>query len=81
MLKNLVLGLVLFLLAVGTVSAQDPVVEFEGRYWITNLSAESKLTRGGQGTDIDLKSDLDIGDKNFFSGRFNFFISPTHRLP
>lgn len=80
MLKNLVLGSVLFLLAVGTVSAQDPVVEFEGRYWITNLSAEGKLTRGGQGTDIDLKSDLDIGDKNFFSGRFNFFISPTHRL-
>ncbi len=80
MLKNLVLGLVLCLLAVGTVSAQDPVVEFEGRYWMTNLSAEGKVTQGGKGTDINLKSDLEIGDKNFFSGRFNVFISPTHRL-
>lgn len=80
MLKNLVLGMVLLLLVVGTATAQDPVVEFEGRYWITNLSAEGKLTQGGIGTDIDLKSDLQIGDKNFFSGQFSFFISPTHRL-
>jgi hypothetical protein len=80
MLKKLVWGWVLCLLAVSPVFAQDAVVEFEGRYWITNLSAEAKVTQEGKGTDINLKSDLDIADKNFLSGRFAFFISPNHRL-
>ena len=80
MLKNLVWGWVLCLLAVSTVLAQDAVVEFEGRYWMTNFSAEAKVTQAGQGSDINLKSDLGIADKNFPSGRFSFFISPTHRL-
>jgi hypothetical protein len=79
MLKNLVLGSVFCLLAVGTVLAQDPVVEFEGRYWMTNLSAETRVTEAGKGTDIDLKSDLGIADKNFPSGRFNIFISQIGR--
>jgi hypothetical protein len=78
--KKLVWGWIICLMAVSTVSAQDVVVEFEGRYWITNLSAETKVTGAGKGTDIDLKSDLGIADKNFPSGRINFFISPKHRL-
>jgi hypothetical protein len=80
MLKYLVLGWVLCLLIVSPVLAQDPVVEFEGHYWFTNLSAETRATAAGKGTDIDLKSDLGIADKNFPSGRFNIFISPKHRL-
>ncbi len=80
MLKNLVWGWILCLLTVSPVLAQDAVVEFEGRYWMTNLSAETKLTQDGIGTDIDLKSDLGIADKNFPSGRFVIFISPKHRL-
>ncbi len=80
MLKNLVWGWILCLLTVSPVLAQDAVVEFEGRYWMTNLSAETKLTQDGIGTDIDLKSDLGIVDKNFPSGRFVIFISPKHRL-
>ncbi|MCJ7832774.1 MAG: hypothetical protein MUQ20_00115, partial [Deltaproteobacteria bacterium] len=80
MLKNLVWGWVLCLLAVSTVLAQDAVVEFEGRYWMTNFSAEAKVTQEGRGTDVNLKSDLGIADKNFPSGRFSVFISPTHRL-
>jgi hypothetical protein len=80
MLRNLVLGWCFCLLILGTALAQGPVVEFEGRYWMTNLSADAKLTQAGQGTDINLKSDLDIGDKNFPSGRINFFLGQAHRL-
>jgi hypothetical protein len=80
MLKNMVWGLILGLLAASTVWAQDAVVEFEGRYWMTNLSAEAKVAQEGKGTDINLKSDVGLADKNFPSGRFNFFVSPNHRL-
>jgi hypothetical protein len=80
MLKNLVWGLVLCLLGASTVFGQNAVVEFEGRYWMTNLSAEAKVTQAGKGTDIDLKSDLGLADKNFPYGRFTFFVSPNHRL-
>lgn len=80
MLKNLVWGLVLCLLGASTVFGQNAVVEFEGRYWMSNLSAEAKVIEQDRGTDINLKSDLGLGDKNFLSGRFNFFINPNHRL-
>lgn len=80
MLKNLVWGLMLCLLIASTVWAQNAAVEFEGRYWMTNLTAEAKVTEAGQGTNIDLKSDLGMADKNFPSGRFSFFAGPNHRL-
>jgi hypothetical protein len=80
MLKNLVWGWIICLLAASTVLAQGPVVEFEGRYWMTNLSAEAKVTEAGHGTDINLKSDLGLADKNFASGRLSFFVGQNHRL-
>jgi hypothetical protein len=80
MLKKMVWGLLFGLVAANTVLAQNAVVEFEGRYWITNLSTEVKVTREGKGTDINFKSDLDLADKNFPSGRFSLFINPNHRL-
>jgi len=80
MLKNLVWGLFLSLITAGPVLAQNAVVEFEGQYWITTLSAETKVTLEGKGTDINIKSDLGIADKNFFSGRFNIFAGQKNRL-
>jgi len=79
-MKKLVWGMVLWVLAVSPALAQNAVVEFEGRYWITNLSAVSKVTREGRGTDVDLKSDLGLRDKGFPSGRFTVFINPANRL-
>jgi hypothetical protein len=80
MLKKLVWGCILCLISASTSLAQAAVVEFEGRYWITNLSAEAKVTEAGNGTDIDLKRDLGIADQNFLSGRFSVNIGPNHRL-
>ncbi len=60
--------------------AQDLRVEFEGRYWLTDLSGEVKLTENNQGTDIKVKSDLGIQDKNFPIGRFQLFLNPQNRI-
>jgi hypothetical protein len=51
------------------------ILEFEGRYWMPKLNANLKLsdynTMGVEilGTDINIKDDLGIDNKNFFSGR------------
>ena len=80
MLKKIIWAMVLCLLIGGAAWAQDPAVEFEGRYWMTNLSSVVKVTKNGQGTDVDFKSDLKLDDKNFAYGRFTVFINPSHRL-
>jgi hypothetical protein len=78
--KKLIWGWILCLLAAGPVLAQDAVVEFEGRYWFTNFSAEAKVTQDGRGTDVNLKSDLGLADKDLPYGRLSVFINPRHRL-
>lgn len=80
MLKKIVWAMVLGLLLGSAAWAQDAAVEFEGRYWMTNLSAVTKVTREGNGTDVDFKSDLKLDDKNFPYGRFTVFINPQNRL-
>ena len=77
MMKKIVWGLFLALIAANTGWAQNAVVEFEGRYWMTNLSTEVKVTREGQGTDINLKSDLDIADKSSPPADSIFFSTRT----
>ncbi|MEW6184583.1 MAG: hypothetical protein AB1585_02450 [Thermodesulfobacteriota bacterium] len=68
------------LLAASVVTAQETPFEFDARYWFTTLSAETKFTQNNQGTDINLKSDLGVGDKNFPYGRFTFSFNPSNRL-
>jgi hypothetical protein len=55
-------------------------VEFEGRYWITNLTAEAKVTDFGIGTDIDLKDDLGLKDEDFPDVRFTWYPGPNSKV-
>ncbi len=55
-------------------------VEFEGRYWITDLTAEAKVTEFGIGTDIDLKDDLGLKDEDFPDVRFTWYTGPKSKL-
>ncbi len=80
MLKKIVWGMVFGLLFGSGAWAQEAVVEFEGRYWMTDLSAVAKVTKEGRGTDVDFKSDLRLDDKSFPYGRFTVFFNPTNRL-
>jgi len=57
-----------------------PRVEFEGRYWITDLTAKAKVTESGIGTDIDFKADLGLKDENFPDVRFTWYTGPKSKL-
>lgn len=69
----------LFLLAASAGLAQR-IVEFEGRYWITDSTQQAKFTDNGVGTDINFKSDLGFKDRNFAEARFNFRSKGRSRL-
>ncbi|MEW6101862.1 MAG: hypothetical protein AB1481_06180 [Candidatus Omnitrophota bacterium] len=60
--------------------AQEPTVEFEGRYWITDLDAEVKAVSSGVGEKFDLKSDLGIDDEDFPEGRFYWHTGPNSKI-
>lgn len=47
------------------VHAQDAIVEIEGRYWMTDLTAKAKIVSSDIGSDFDFKSDLGLEDENF----------------
>jgi len=75
--------LLLFICFVGMASiafAEGPVVEFEGRYWITDLDADAKVVESGLGTEFDLKSDLGIDDENYPEGRFTWHTGPNSKI-
>ena len=55
-------------------------VEFEGRYWITDLTAKAKVTESGIGTDIDFKADLGLKDEDFPDLRFTWYTGPKSKL-
>jgi len=57
-----------------------PRVEFEGRYWITDLTAKAKVTESGIGTGIDFKDDLGLKDENFPDARFTWYTGPNSKL-
>lgn len=57
-----------------------PKVEFEGRYWITDLTAKAEVTESGIGTDIDFKDDLGLKDENFPDVRFTWYTGPKSKL-
>jgi hypothetical protein len=81
MLRKFLFAMCLLLIASGTALAQnDAKVEFEGRYWITDLTARAKVTENDVGTDIDFKTDLGLKDKNFPDGRFTWYTGPKSKL-
>jgi hypothetical protein len=57
-----------------------PRVEFEGRYWITDLTAEAKVIESGIGTRIDFKDDLGLRNENFPDVRFTWYTGPKSKL-
>ncbi len=69
-----------FLLATIGVATADTKVEFEGHYWITDLTAKAKVTENNIGTDIDFKADLGLTDKNFPEGHFTWYTGPKSKL-
>jgi hypothetical protein len=57
-----------------------PKIEFEGRYWITELAAKGKVTGFGIGTEIDFKDDLGLKDEGFPDVRFTWHTGPKSKL-
>ncbi|UCD70689.1 MAG: DUF4124 domain-containing protein [Syntrophobacterales bacterium] len=57
-----------------------PKIEFEGRYWITDLTAKARVTESGIGTEIDFKADLGLKDENFPDVRFTWYTGPNSKL-
>lgn len=65
MLKKLFLLVCLSLIINCAVYAQEAIVEVEGRYWMTDLTAKAKIVSSQIGADFDFKSDLGLEDENF----------------
>lgn len=58
----------------------DPIVEFEGRYWFPELTAQVKSTLGGLGTNIDLAEDLAVDEENLPDLRVSLNAGPLGRF-
>jgi hypothetical protein len=54
-------------------------VEFEARYWITNLKGAANIS-GAPGTEINLRSDLGLKDGNLPEARFIWRPNPKRKL-
>ncbi|MFB3897633.1 MAG: hypothetical protein ACE14V_15175 [bacterium] len=65
------------ILVVGLVGFAYSQMEFEGRYWLPDLTANARVSDAGiAGTEFDLVSDLGFDDENAFEGRLIWNISP-----
>ena len=80
MVRKSVLGVLFLFLFVSLCYAEDATVEFEGRYWITDLTGKVKVTEHGVGSVVDLKDDLGMSNKNFPEGRFTWYINDSNRI-
>ncbi len=60
--------------------AQDAVLEFEGRYWMPDLTAKVKVVESGIGTSVNFKSDLGVENENFPEGRLIWNIGPNSKV-
>lgn len=67
--KRILLIVCFIILASYTAVAYGALIEAEGRYWITDLTANAKVVESSIGTDLDFKSDLDVKDENFPEAR------------
>lgn len=79
-MRTLLILVCLLFFCVGQAVA-EPVVEFEGRYWVTGLKAHAKVTENALiGTDIDLIDDLGVGNEDFPEARLRWNIGPNSML-
>lgn len=56
--------------------APASMVEFEGRYWMPDLDAQASV----RGSEVDLQSDLGVGDEDFPEGRLTWNTGPDSRI-
>lgn len=80
MSKRITMVLLVFFVAGGIAWAEGPKVEFEGIYWIADLTAEARITENGIGTEVDFKTDFGLEDKNFPEGRFTWHTGPKSKI-
>jgi hypothetical protein len=81
MLKKVLFGVCFLIVTTGVALAQDTRVEFEGRYWITDLTGEAKVTEAGlAGTNINIEDDLGVEDEDFPDVRFTWYTGPNSKL-
>jgi hypothetical protein len=59
---------------------RDVRLEFEGRYWFTDLEGNVKVTSGDIGTDIDFKKDLDIKDEGYPEVRLTWYTGKKSKI-
>ncbi|MEW6009070.1 MAG: hypothetical protein AB1629_05520 [Candidatus Omnitrophota bacterium] len=72
---------ILFVLVGTTLGlAQEAKLEFEGRYWLTNLDADVKVVESGIGEKFDFKNDLGINDENLPEARIIWHTGPNSKL-
>lgn len=55
-------------------------VEFQGVYWITDLTAKAKVVESSIGTDFDLKSDLGVKDEDFPEARLIWHTGENSKI-
>lgn len=81
MMKKFLWALVIIVFTPCVAFAQGDVkLEFEGRFWFTDLEGEVKVTEADIGTDIDLKDDLDIKDEGYPEGRLTWYTGKNSRI-
>ncbi|MDI6784557.1 MAG: hypothetical protein QME64_10745 [bacterium] len=77
-------GLLVFLVVmfVSLAYAESPFrMEFEGRYWMPELTSKAKVTEAGVvGTEIDLVSDLGFEDQDFPEGRLSWYLGANSKI-
>ena len=79
--KKISVGILAVLCVLTAAWADEPNVELEGWYWVTDLTAKARVTESGlSGTEINFKDDLGIGDENFLEGRFTWHTGSRSRL-
>ncbi|MFH1202055.1 MAG: hypothetical protein V1674_04095 [Candidatus Omnitrophota bacterium] len=69
MSRKILLSFGIVVMAVGLCFAEDTKLEFEGRYWVTDLNAKAKVVKSEIGSDFDFKSDLGVADEDFPEAR------------
>ncbi|MCX7919175.1 MAG: hypothetical protein N3A72_06125 [bacterium] len=79
MLRKVGLPIILSIVFASFVFAQR--IEFEGRYWMPELSGKAQVTESGLvGTEIDLVSDLGFEDQDFPEARITWSPGPRQKI-
>jgi hypothetical protein len=72
--------IILFMTPNFAFAQREVTLEFEGRYWFTDLEGKGRVTENGVGTNIDLKKDLDIEDQGYPEVRLTWHTGPKSKI-